>query len=195
MMKYDMILAGVGGQGVLSIAAIVSVAAVDAGLHIKQAEVHGMSQRGGAVQSHLRLSDHPIYSDLVAEGTAHILISMEPMEALRHVSFLAPDGEIVTESAPHVNIPNYPDLDAVHTALRSFPRAHLIDATRLAKEMRAVRSSNMLLLGAASKFMPLAAGDLEAAIGEIFGRKGGKVVTQNIEAFRTGRTVIESTAI
>ena len=194
-MKYDMIIAGVGGQGVLSIAAVVSVAAVDAGLHIKQAEVHGMSQRGGAVQSHLRLSDRPIHSDLVAEGSAHILISMEPMEALRYVSFLAPDGVIVAESAPYVNIPNYPDLDAVHAALRSFPRAHLIDATRLAKEMRAVRSSNMLLLGAASKFMPLAAADLEVAIGEIFGRKGEKVVTQNTEAFRTGRTVIESAAV
>jgi indolepyruvate ferredoxin oxidoreductase beta subunit len=193
-MKYDMILAGVGGQGVLSIAAIVSVAAVDAGLHIKQAEVHGMSQRGGAVQSHLRLADHPIYSDLVAEGTAHILISMEPMEALRYVSFLAPDGVIVTESAPYVNIPNYPDLDTVHAALQSFPRAHLIDATRLAKEKRAARSSNMLLLGAASIFMPLPAADLETAIGQIFGRKGDKVVAQNVEAFRTGRTVIESAA-
>jgi indolepyruvate ferredoxin oxidoreductase beta subunit len=193
-MKYDMILAGVGGQGVLSIAAIVSVAAVDEGLHIKQAEVHGMSQRGGAVQSHLRLADHPIYSDLVAEGTAHLLISMEPMEALRYVSFLAPDGVIVAESAPYVNIPDYPDLDAVHAALQGFPRAHQIDATRLAKEKRAARSSNMILLGAASIFIPLPAADLEAAIGQIFGRKGEKVVAQNVEAFRTGRSVIESAA-
>ncbi len=194
-MKYDMILAGVGGQGVLSIAAMVSVAAVDAGLHIKQAEVHGMSQRGGAVQSHLRLADHPIYSDLVAEGTAHLLISMEPMEALRYVSFVAPDGVIVTESAPYVNIPNYPDLDDIHATLQRFPRAYLIDATCLAKEMRAARSSNMLLLGAASIFMPLSATDLEAAIGSIFGRKGEKVVEQNVEAFRKGRAVIESAAI
>ncbi len=194
-MKYDMILAGVGGQGVLSIAAMVSVAAVDAGLHIKQAEVHGMSQRGGAVQSHLRLADHPIYSDLVAEGTAHLLISMEPMEALRYVSFVAPDGVIVTESAPHVNIPNYPDLDDIHATLQGFPRAHLIDAISLAKEMRAARSSNMLLLGAASIFMPLSAADLEAAIGSIFGRKGEKVVEQNVEAFRRGRAVIESAAV
>ena len=194
-MKYDMILAGVGGQGVLSIAAMVSVAAVDAGLHIKQAEVHGMSQRGGAVQSHLRLADHPIYSDLVAEGTAHLLISMEPMEALRYVSFVAPDGVIVTESAPHVNIPNYPDLDDIHATLQGFPRAYLIDATSLAKEMRAARSSNMLLLGAASNFMPLSSADLEAAIGSIFGRKGEKVVEQNVEAFRKGRAVIESATV
>jgi indolepyruvate ferredoxin oxidoreductase beta subunit len=194
-MKYDMILAGVGGQGVLSIAAIVSVAAVNGGLHIKQAEVHGMSQRGGTVQSHLRLADHPIYSDLVAEGAAHMLISMEPMEALRYVSFLGPDGVIVTESAPYVNIPDYPDLGAVHAALIAFPRVHLVDATNLAKDMRAARSSNMLLLGAASNFMPLSAADLEAAIGEIFGRKGEKVVAQNIDAFRAGRAVIESAAV
>ena len=151
-----------------------------------------MSQRGGAVQSHLRLADHPIYSDLVAEGSAHILISMEPMEALRYVSYLGPDGVIVAESAPYVNIPNYPNLDAVHAALNGFPRVHLVDATRLAKDMRAARSSNMLLLGAASVFMPLPASDLEAAIGQIFGRKGDKVVEQNVEAFRTGRAVIES---
>jgi indolepyruvate ferredoxin oxidoreductase beta subunit len=194
-MKYDMILAGVGGQGVLSIAAIVSVAAVNGGLHIKQAEVHGMSQRGGAVQSHLRLADHPIYSDLVAEGAAHMLISMEPMEALRYVSFLGPEGVIVADSAPYVNIPNYPDLGAVHAALNGFPRVHLVDATRRAKDMRAARSSNVLLLGTASVFMPLAATDLEAAIGEIFGRKGEKIVAQNIDAFRAGRALTESAVV
>jgi indolepyruvate ferredoxin oxidoreductase beta subunit len=194
-MKYDMILAGVGGQGVLSIAAIISVAAVDRGLHIKQAEVHGMSQRGGAVESHLRLSDRPIHSDLVADGTAAMLISMEPMEALRYVSFLTPDGVIVAEAAPYVNIPDYPNLDDIHNTLRRFPHAHLIDAARMAKEMRTVRSSNMVLLGAASIFSPLPASDLEAAISQIFGRKGEKVVEQNIEAFRKGRAVIESTSI
>jgi indolepyruvate ferredoxin oxidoreductase beta subunit len=188
-MKYDMILAGVGGQGVLSIAAIIGVAAVDGSLHIKQAEVHGMSQRGGAVESHLRLSDRPIHSDLVPAGAADMIISMEPMETLRYVSFLAPDGVIVAESSPFVNIANYPNLDDIHHTLRGFPHAHLVDAIRIAKDMRAARSSNMVLLGAASVFLPLTAADLEAAIGKVFGRKGEKVVAQNVEAFGRGRAV------
>jgi indolepyruvate ferredoxin oxidoreductase beta subunit len=194
-MKYDMILAGVGGQGVLSIAAIVGMAAVDSSMHIKQAEVHGMSQRGGAVESHLRLSDRPIHSDLVPTGAAKLIISMEPMETLRYVSFLAPDGVIVAESSPYVNIPNYPNLEDIHNTLRDFPRAHLVDAIRIAKDMRAARSSNMVLLGAASVFLPLPAADLEAAIGKIFGRKGEKVVEQNTEAFRRGRAVTEAAVI
>jgi len=190
-MKYDMILAGVGGQGVLSIAAVIAVAAVDAALHLKQSEVHGMSQRGGTVQSHLRLSDRPIYSDLVAEGQADMLVSMEPMEALRYVPFLALDGVIVSDRTPVVNIPNYPDLDDVLATLQEYPQVWLVDAEGVAREMRAARSSNMVLLGAASTFLPLMAEGLEAAIGQVFGRKGEKVVEQNVEAFRRGRELVQ----
>ncbi len=193
-MKYDMILAGVGGQGVLSIAAIVSVAAVDGGLRIKQAEVHGMSQRGGAVQSHLRIADRTIHSDLIAEGHADMVLSMEPMETLRYVPFLAPDGVIVADSAPVVNIDNYPDLDTILAALRGYPRAVLVDATAEAKAMRAVRASNMVLLGAASAFIPIGAVELEAAIRSIFGRKGDSVVEQNLDAFRRGRELVAAMA-
>jgi indolepyruvate ferredoxin oxidoreductase beta subunit len=190
-MKHDMILAGVGGQGVLSIAAIIGVAAVDAGLYLKQSEVHGMSQRGGTVQSHLRLSDRPIHSDLVAEGQADMLVSMEPMEALRYVPFLAMNGVIVSDRTPVVNIPNYPNLEDVLATLREYPHVWLVDAEGIARELRAARSSNMVLLGAASAFLPLAADDVEAAIGQVFGRKGEKVVEQNVEAFRRGRAVVQ----
>ncbi len=193
-MKYDMILAGVGGQGVLSIAAIIGVAAVDNGLRLKQAEVHGMSQRGGSVESHLRFADRPIFSDLIPSGGADMVLSLEPMETLRYVPFLAADGVIVAERAPVVNIPNYPDLDRVLTTLAAYPRVQLVDAERIAREMRATRSSNMVLLGAASAYLPLAAGDLEAAIGKVFGRKGDKLVQQNIEAFRRGRALSTATA-
>ncbi len=189
-MKYDVILAGVGGQGVLSIAAIIGMAAVDAGLHIKQAEVHGMSQRGGAVQSHLRIADHPIYSDLIPQGQTDMLLSMEPMETLRYVPFLSSEGVIVADDEPVINIPNYPQLEEVLVALREFPRSYLVKATEIAKELRMARASNMVLLGAASVFLPLEAGDLEQAIGQLFVRKGEKVVQSNIEAFRAGRRVI-----
>ena len=84
-MKQDIILSGVGGQGILSIATIIGEAATQAGLTLKQAEVHGMSQRGGDVQSNLRTSSDEILSDLIPQGAADIIISLEPMEALRYV--------------------------------------------------------------------------------------------------------------
>lgn len=190
-MKYDMILAGVGGQGVLSIAATIALAAVSEGLRIKQAEVHGMSQRGGAVESHLRLSDRPIFSDLVPEGQADMILAMEPMEALRYVPFLCPEGVIVTDSAPVINISDYPDPEAVLAAVRAFPRAHLVDATEIARGIHNLRGSNMVLLGAASLFLPLSIQALETAIEQMFIRKGAAVVEKNIEAFRAGRQVIQ----
>lgn len=188
-MKTDVVLAGVGGQGVLSIAAIIAVAAVDSGLYLKQTEVHGMSQRGGAVQSHLRVADRPIHSDLIADGTADLLISMEPMEALRYLPALAASGAVVTERAPLVNIPDYPPLDAVYAALEALPRVWVVDAEAIARDMRASRAANVVLLGAASPFLPVAVEALEAAIGVVFGRKGEAVIEQNIAAFRRGRAV------
>jgi indolepyruvate ferredoxin oxidoreductase beta subunit len=187
-MKYDVILAGVGGQGVLSIAAILGYAAVEGGLHLKQAEIHGMSQRGGAVESHLRISDGTVFSDLIPFGGADLIISMEPMETLRYLPYLSSKGAIVAEQLPVRNIPNYPDLDRVISALKRYPRVMLVDAEAIAKDMRASRTSNMVLLGAASRFVPLAADDLEAAIAQVFGRKGQAVVDQNIDAFRRGVT-------
>jgi indolepyruvate ferredoxin oxidoreductase beta subunit len=190
-MKYDIILAGVGGQGVLSIAAIISMAAVAGRFRLKQAEVHGMSQRGGAVQSHLRIADRPIHSDLIAEGSAEMVLSMEPMETLRHVSYLKREGVIVADSTPSINTPDYPEPDDVLATLREYPNVHLVNATGIAKEMHAARSSNMVLLGVASTFLPLEAGALEAAIESVFGRKGEKIVAQNIGAFRRGRATAD----
>lgn len=191
-MKYDIVLAGVGGQGVLSIAAVLGIAAVEDGLHIKQAEVHGMSQRGGSVQSHFRIADHVIHSDLIPLGGADMVISMEPMETLRYIEYLNPQGVIIAEQNPFVNIPDYPDRDAVLAEIGRFPRAHIVDAEGTARAMRATRASNMVLLGAASVFVPLAAEALESAIGVIFGRKGEQVVATNAEAFRRGRVLVQA---
>lgn len=189
-MKYDIVLAGVGGQGVLSIAAILGVAAVDRGLRLKQSEVHGMSQRGGAVQSHFRIADRPIHSDLIPLGRADMVLSMEPMETLRYVPYLNDSGVIVAEQNPYVNIPNYPEIEAIYAALRQFPRMYLIDGAGEAKALRAAQSSNMVLLGAASLFVPLEPAALEAAIRNVFGRKGERVVETNIAAFRRGRELV-----
>lgn len=191
MIKLDIILSGVGGQGILSIAAIIGEAALTEGLHIKQAEVHGMSQRGGDVQSNLRISSDKIYSDLIAKGTADAIISLEPMEALRYLPYLSQEGWVVANSVPFVNIPNYPELETVLGELKALPNVILLDVDVLAKEVGAVRSSNMVLLGAASVILAMDYTKLESAIEKVFSRKGEKIVEMNIKAFQIGRATAE----
>lgn len=186
-MKTDIILCGVGGQGILSIATIIGEAALNEGLYIKQAEVHGMSQRGGDVQSSLRLSSNPIHSDLIALGSADIIISMEPMEALRYLPYLSKEGWVITSSTPFVNIPNYPDMEVINTDLAKLPHVVKLDIEALAKENNVPRSANVILLGVAQKALGIEAGKLEDAIRRVFGRKGEEVVNANISALAIGR--------
>lgn len=185
-MKTDIILAGVGGQGILSVATILGVAALEAGLNIKQAEVHGMSQRGGDVQSDLRISSGKIASDLIPSGKADLIVSLEPMEALRYAHRLKPDGWIITSTAPFVNIPNYPDLDQIKAELGT-ENVVAFDMDCTARDIAAPRSSNMVLLGAASPFIEMPEADIESSIAKVFGTKGEDVVEANIKAFRLGR--------
>ncbi len=179
-MKKDIILAGVGGQGILSIAAVIGHAALAQGLHIKQAEVHGMSQRGGDVQSNLRISSSPVASDLIPRGGADVIIAMEPMEALRYLPYLGPGGYIVTNVTPFVNIPNYPEMERIMGELSSRPRVVMLDADAISK-----RGANMALLGAAAGVLGIEG--LEEAVGKVFEAKGETVVQANIEAFRAGQ--------
>ena len=186
-MKCDIVLAGVGGQGVLSISAIIASSALKEGLFVKQSEVHGMSQRGGAVQANLRLSDRPIASDLIPKGRAHMIISMEPMEGLRYLDSLAADGTLLTASKPVENIPDYPDLEGLLEKIRSLPSAILLDSDRLAREAGSARASNMVIVGAAARFLPVKPETIREFIREVFARKGGKVVETNLDAFEKGR--------
>lgn len=186
-MKYDIILAGVGGQGILSIATVIGSAALEEGLYLKQAEVHGMSQRGGDVQSNLRLSSEPIYSDLIPKGAADMIVSLEPMEALRYVPYLAPDGWIVTNTTPFLNIPDYPDMEKVMEELGKYPNVVAIDADGIAKDLGSPRSANMVLLGALSSALDILVQErLREGIRRIFGRKGDAVVESNLKAFDAG---------
>ncbi len=186
-MKSDIILSGVGGQGILSIAAVIGHAALSAGLHMKQSEVHGMSQRGGDVQSHLRISDKAIYSDLVPHGGADMILSVEPMEALRYLPWLSKEGWIIANSQPFVNIPNYPDIKAVIAEIEKKPRHIVINADELAKAAGNSRGMNMVMAGAASLFIDIPIEKMEGAIETLFGRKGPEIVKSNIAAFRAGR--------
>ena len=187
-MKTDIILCGVGGQGILSIATIIGEAAMSENLYIKQAEVHGMSQRGGDVQSNLRISSDPIYSDLIPKGGADVIISMEPMEALRYLPFLKKDGWVITNSAPFVNIPNYPDMEVIKADLAKLPHVVCVDIEQLAKDNGVPRSANVILLGASQKALGLEYEKLEAAIARVFARKGDAVVEANIKALALGRS-------
>ena len=185
-MKTDIILAGVGGQGILSIASILGDAALRENLYLKQAETHGMSQRGGAVVSHLRISDTEIASDLIPIGKADLILSVEPMEALRYLPFLSPEGYVVTNTTAFQNISNYPDVDAVLAEIKKQPRFVAIDADKVAAEIGNKRASNVVMLGAAAPFINLSADKIEKGIASIFGKKGEEVVKLNTKAFRAG---------
>lgn len=191
-MKCDIILAGVGGQGILSIAATIGLAAVEKNLFLKQSEVHGMSQRGGDVQSHLRLSDKEIHSDLIPDGQADLIISVEPMEALRYLPWLSPGGWIVTSSVPYVNIPDYPEVDEILAELKKAGNTIVLDADAIAKDLGSSRSGNMVILGAASSFIALPFESLENAVRQLFRRKGEEVVDINLKALRAGRDAAAS---
>jgi indolepyruvate ferredoxin oxidoreductase beta subunit len=186
-MKQDIILAGVGGQGILSIAFVIDNTALAEGLNFKQAEVHGMAQRGGAVQSHMRLSSGTVWSDLIPRGEADLILSVEPLESVRYLEYLRPSGIIVSSSTPYRNIPDYPDLDSVLGAIRKTERSVIVDSERLAKEAGTAKAQNMVVLGAASPFLILKEETLRVFIKKLFQSKGPAVVEANLKAFDLGK--------
>ena len=190
-MKKDILLCGVGGDGIVSVAKIISDAALNMGLHLKQSEIHGMSQRGGSVFSHLRLSSDEIYSDVIPEGKVDIILSSEPMEALRYLPFLSKDGWVITNENPFINIPNYPEKEAIIAEINKLPHSIVFDADTIAKEVHNPKGTNMVVLGAASKYLGIDIEKLEDAVRSNFGRKGEAIVNANIDALRAGRAVAD----
>lgn len=186
-MKKDIILAGVGGQGILSIAATIGTAALSTGLFLKQAEVHGMSQRGGDVQSNLRISDREIASDLIPQGKADMIISVEPMESLRYLPMLSHEGWLVTNTKPYINIRNYPEMEKLMAEIEAQPRHIALDADEIARQMGSPKSANMVILGAASPFLDIEYSSLQDAIRSIFRKKGDDVIQVNLDALEAGR--------
>ncbi len=186
-MKIDIVIAGVGGQGIVSIATTIGFAAIESGLFLKQSEVHGMSQRGGDVSSNLRLSDKEIFSDLIPKGTADMIISVEPMESLRYLPMLSPKGWLITNTKPFVNIPNYPEIEKLIAEIKKLPRNIAIDADKIAEDLGSPKSANMVILGAASPFINMPFEKLENAVKSIFARKGEDVIEVNMKCIRAGR--------
>ena len=190
-MKKDIILSGVGGQGILSIAAVIGQAALKDGLYMKQAEVHGMSQRGGDVQSNLRISDRPIASDLIPTGKCDLIMSLEPMEALRYLPYLSKDGWLVTNAAPFVNIPNYPAEEAIQAEIDNLPHHIMLDVNQTAKEIGNSRTANIVLLGATVPFLGISYEKIQDSIRHIFQRKGESIVAMNLQALEAGKAIAE----
>ncbi len=186
-MKNDIILSGVGGQGILTIAAAIGMAAIENNLFLKQAEVHGMSQRGGDVQSHLRISDRPVYSDLIPYGKAELIISVEPMESLRYLPWLSDDGWLVTNSNPFINITDYPEMPEILDEIKKVKNHLIVDADAIAKEQGSIRSGNIVILGAASTYIDIPFKSIENAIRNLFRRKGEDIVDVNLKALKAGR--------
>jgi indolepyruvate ferredoxin oxidoreductase, beta subunit len=187
-MKCDVILAGVGGQGVLSIAAIIAQAAVDEGLAVRQSEVHGMAQRGGAVLAHLRIADKTIASDLVPRGGADLIISMEPLESLRYAAWLSPKGALVSAAEPFVNIPNYPELQGIIDTIKTFPLSRVVEAAALAKQAGLAKAVNMVMVGAATAFLPIKTETMERTIEKMFANKNAAAVEANKKAYNFGKS-------
>ncbi|MCK5154368.1 MAG: indolepyruvate oxidoreductase subunit beta [Spirochaetales bacterium] len=185
--KYDIILSGVGGQGVLSVAAVISIAAMKDGYTLRQSEVHGMAQRGGAVLAHMRVSKTTIASDLIPRGSADVVLSMEPMESLRYVDFLKPEGRLISAAAPYENIPDYPDLDKIHEKINSLKSSRIIDAKALAKEAGTMKAVNMVMVGALSAELEIRKESIIEAVKENFASKGEKIIEANLKAFELGR--------
>lgn len=187
-MKKDIILAGVGGQGTLTIATIIGMAALSEGLQLKQAEVHGMSQRGGDVQSNLRISSNHIASDLIPEGKADLIVSVEPMESLRYMNMLnVKEGWLVTSMNPFVNIPDYPPIEDILKTIWDVPRNVTVDAEKVAKEQGSIKAANIVVLGAASPYLGLKYESIEDAIKTIFANKGEDIINLNLKALAAGK--------
>jgi indolepyruvate ferredoxin oxidoreductase beta subunit len=185
-MKSDIIVAGVGGQGILSIAATIGQAALIENLFIKQSEVHGMSQRGGAVMSHMRISSEPVWSDLIPIGSADMILSIEPMESLRYLPYLSENGWVITNTNPFENIPNYPSKNDILKELEALRHKVYLDADELAVKAGSIKASNIVTLGAAIPFLQLKPESVEKGIEMIFGSKGQQIVDLNIKAFHLG---------
>ena len=190
-MKKDIILSGVGGQGILSIATVIGQAALKSGLYMKQAEVHGMSQRGGDVQSNLRISDRPIASDLIPTGKCDIILSLEPMEALRYLPYLSPEGWLITNETPFINIPNYPSAESLQAELDKLPHKITLNVNEVARQIGSPRVANIVLLGATIPLLGISYEMVQESIREIFQRKGEEIVALNLKALAAGKEIAE----
>lgn len=187
---HGIILSGVGGQGVLSLAQILLEALRRSGLHTLQSEIHGMSQRGGSVHAQVCYAEAPLSSPIIDEGCADLLIALEPLEALRYVSMLRLNGALVVSEEPQTDMAGYPPLEDIYAALKAVPGAHLVDTEDLARRLNHRQAGGMALLGMASRFLPVDDAVWREVIAQRFEAKGPRITEKNLEAFEAGRGLV-----
>jgi indolepyruvate ferredoxin oxidoreductase beta subunit len=193
--RGDVFLAGVGGQGTLLASEVLGEAFLLSGYDVKKSEVHGMAQRGGAVTTHLRFGPK-VYSPLIEPGKADLLIAFEKIEALRFAHYLRPGGVLVVNAQeifpPSVATGREPyPADAAARLAAVTDRLHLVDALAAALSLREVRAVNLVMVGAASRFLPLPEGAYEEAVRSSL---PARIVEVNLRAFRAGRALLPDPA-
>ncbi len=198
MQKMDILVTGVGGQGVVLASDIIGETALAAGFDVKKTDTLGMAQRGGSVVSHVRLAEK-VWSPLIKEGEVDLILAFEKLEAARWSHYLAPDAVAIvnTYEQPPLSVSlgqeKYPSDDEIAAALRRrTDRIYFIDANRLAKELGNVRTLNILMLGCFSAFAPI---DVAVWKGNISRRLPENIREINMTAFEMGRKEIESVRI
>ena len=185
-MSCKIIVSGVGGQGAITIAQLILGAAFKDNLYALQSEVHGMSQRGGAVNAHVIVSSMEVFSPVVMAGDGDILISLEPLETLRYLPLLKSGAHVIAAMEPVVNMDNYPEREELMGALARIPGVQLIDTETHSRALNAKKSGNIILLGVAARHMGIASARWREALTERFAGKGEAIITKNIEAFECG---------
>ena len=192
-MTKNILLSGVGGQGTITAAKMLTFGLLEAGYDVKMSEIHGMSQRGGDVVSQVRYSKEKVFSPVIEKGTADIIVSFEEMEALRTLDYLKPDGAVVvnTERIPSMTVltgvEEYAN-DVIEEIEKAADRVHTMDASKMAADLGNVKAANVILLGALVKLMGLDDIDWEDII-----RKNvkEKFINLNLKAFKVGADAVK----
>ena len=191
-MKFDLIIVGVGGQGTILASNVIGRSAVKEGIPIKAAETHGMAQRGGSVENHVRIGCK--YGPLIPEGSADALLGFEPAEAVKHSHFLSRDGVAIINTEKIIPLSTtskgfkYPDVDYLISEFkRVFKNVITLNAAGLAREAGSIMTVNTVMLGVLTRYLPIKERIIVETITELVPKK---LVEVNLRAFEAGRNVV-----
>jgi len=195
--KFDLVIAGVGGQGNILASQVIAKCAMDAGYNVVNTETKGAAQRGGSVLSHVRIADGEIYSPLVPQGQADILLGFEPLEALRYINMLSKNGTYIINTAPvptilsNLKVDEYPSQEQMLAAIQEKGiSGHFINATQAAKDLGNVLNTNVIMLGAFTAISDILPAD--TILNKLLSMVKPKFHEGNIKAFNCGRTMIKA---
>ena len=194
-MKYDLVIAGVGGQGNILASQVIARSAMDAGYNVVNTETKGAAQRGGSVLSHVRISDVEIFSPLVPQEQAEVLLGFEPLEALRYIGMLSKKGKFIINTAPvptilsNIKVDEYPSRDALIASIKAKGlQGYFINATKAAKDLGDVLLTNVVMLGAFTVISDVLS--VEALSRKLLSMVNEKFHTDDAKAFECGRQLV-----